>query len=65
MDSSSICVVNTLRVDLVIKRITLSSSDKGETKDPFCKGSDKLSIAVLWGVEDTVKDAINKAKVMK
>jgi hypothetical protein len=65
VDSSSICVVNTLRVDLVTKRITLSSSDKGETKDPFCKGSDKLSTAVLWGVEDTVKDAINKAKAKK
>ena len=39
VDSSPICVVNTLRVDLVKKRITLSSADKGVTKDPLCKGS--------------------------
>jgi hypothetical protein len=62
VDSSPICIVNTLRVDLVTERITLSSSDKGVTKDPFCKGSDKLSTAVLWGMEDIKKDAINRAK---
>ena len=62
MDSSPICVVNTLRVDLVTKRITLSSSDKGVTKVPLCKGSDKLSTAVLWGLEDMTKDAIERAK---
>jgi hypothetical protein len=62
VDSSPICVVNTVRVDLVTKRITLSSSDKGVTKDPFCKGSDKLSTAFLWGLEDTTKDAIERAK---
>lgn len=62
VDSSPICIVNTLRVDLVTKRITLSSSDKGVTKDPFCKGSDKLSTAVLWGMEDIKKDAINREK---
>jgi len=32
------------------------------TKDPFCKGSDKLSTAVLWGMEDIKKDAINREK---
>jgi hypothetical protein len=62
VDSSPICIVNTLRVDLVIKRITLSSSDKGATKDPFCKGSDKLPTAVLWGMEDVTRDAIERAK---
>jgi len=62
VDSSPICIVNTLRADLNTKRITLSSSDKGVTADPFCKGSDKLSTAVLWGMEDIVKDAINRAK---
>ena len=65
VDSSPICIVNTLRVDLVTKRITLSSSDKGVTKDPLCKGSDKLSTAVLWGEEEIVKDAINRAKAKK
>lgn len=65
VDSSPICIVNTLRVDLLTKRITLSSSDKGVTKDPFCKGSDKISTAVLWGRDDITKDAINRAKTKK
>jgi hypothetical protein len=65
VDSSPICIANTLRVDLITKRITLSSSDKGVTKDPFCKGSDKLPTAVLWGEEEIVKDAIEKAKAKK
>lgn len=65
VDSSAICIVSTLRVDLSAKRITLSSSDKGVTKDPFCMGSDKLPTAVLWGEEDIVKDAINRAKSKK
>jgi hypothetical protein len=46
----------------VTKRITLSSSDKGVSKDPFCKGSDRIPTAVLWGEEEIVKDAIEKAK---
>jgi hypothetical protein len=65
VDSSPICIVNTLRVDFVTKRITLSSSDKGVTKDSLCKGSDKLSTAVLWGEEEIVKDAIDSAKSKK
>jgi hypothetical protein len=65
VDSSPICIVNTLRVDLVTKRITLSSSDKGVTKDPFCNGSEKLSTAVLWGEKDITKDAIDRAKSKK
>lgn len=62
VDSSPICIVNTLRVDLIVKRITISSSDKGVTKDPFCKGSDKIATAVLWGQDDVVKDSIARAK---
>jgi hypothetical protein len=62
VDSSPICIVNTLRVDLATKRVTVSSSDKGVNKDSFCKGSDKLSTAVLWGMEDIKEDAINRAK---
>jgi hypothetical protein len=54
-----------MRVDLVTRRITLSSSDKGVTKDPFCKGSDKLPTAVLWGEEDFVKDQIDRTKAKK
>jgi hypothetical protein len=65
VDSSPICTVDTIRVDFATKRVTLSSSDKGVTKDPFCKGSDKLPTAVLWGEDEIVKDAINKAKSNK
>jgi hypothetical protein len=65
VDSSPICIVNTLRADFVTKRVTLSSSDKGITTDPFCKGTDKLSTAVLWGEKDIVKDAIDRAKSKK
>jgi len=65
VDSSPICIVNTLRVDLYARRVTLSSSDKGVTKDPFCKGSDKLPTAVLWGEADVTKDQINRAKSKK
>ena len=65
VDSSAICIVSTIRADFVTKRITLSSSDKGVTKDPFCKGSDKIPTAVLWGEEDIVQDAVNRAKSKK
>lgn len=62
VDSSPICVANTLRVDLITQRVTLSASDKGVSKDPFCKGSDKISTAVLWGMDDIVKDSIARPK---
>jgi len=62
VDSSPICIVKTLRADLNTKRITLNSSDKGVTTNPFCKGLDKLPTAVLWGIDDITKDAINRAK---
>jgi hypothetical protein len=61
VDSSPICIANTLRVDLISKRVTLSSSDKGVKADS-CKGLDKLPTAVLWGMDDITKDAINRAK---
>jgi hypothetical protein len=65
VDSSEICIVSTIRVDLVTKRVTLSFSDKGVTKYPSCKGSDKLPTVVLWGSEDIANDAVNKAKSKK
>jgi hypothetical protein len=64
VDSSPICVANTLRADLITKRITLSSSDKGVTSS-FCKGIDKLPTTVLWGVKEVVKDAVDRAKNKK
>lgn len=62
VDSSAICIVSTIRVDLATKRITLSSSDKGQSTNPFCKGSDKLSTAVLWGSKDIAEDAVKRAR---
>jgi hypothetical protein len=49
VDSSAICVVNTIRADLLAQKVTLSSSDKGVSTDPLCKGSDKLPTAFLTG----------------
>lgn len=37
VDSSPICVVNTLRFDLIAKNITLTMALKGQTKDSYCK----------------------------
>jgi hypothetical protein len=65
VDSTPICMVNTLRADFRAKRVTLSSSDKGVTKDPFCKGTDKLGTAVLWGVDDVIKDQIERTSPKK
>ena len=65
VDSSALCIVSTLRVDLVTKRVTLSSSDKGVTKDPLCKGTDKIPTAVLWGSEEIANDAVSRAKSKK
>jgi hypothetical protein len=66
MEESPTCisygVVTTLSADLKNKRITLSYSDNGVKKIAFCMASGKHSTAVLWGFEDTVKDAINRAK---
>ena len=38
VDSSPICVVNTLRFDFAAKKVSLSSTLKGETRDKFCTG---------------------------
>ena len=38
VDSSPICVVNTLRFDFAAKNVSLSSALKGETRDKFCTG---------------------------
>ena len=55
VDSSPICVVDTLRADFVAKKVTLSSTSKGVTNYPFCKGMEKLPTAFLLGQEDAVK----------
>ena len=50
VDSSPICVVNTLRFDFAAKKVTLTMALKGETKDPFCKDI-KATTSFLGGVE--------------
>lgn len=59
VDSSPICVVNTLRFDFVAKKVTITLSLKGETKDPFCKGT-KATTAFLGGVNDQIKKDLKK-----
>jgi hypothetical protein len=54
VDSSPICVVNTLRFDFAAKKVTMTMSLKGETKDPFCKNL-KATTAFLGGVKDQIK----------
>jgi hypothetical protein len=59
VDSSPICVVNTLRFDFAAKKVTITASLKGETKDPFCKDM-KATTAFLSGVEDQIKKVTKK-----
>ncbi len=59
VDSSPICVVNTLRFDFGTKKVTITMSPKGETKDPFCKDV-KARTAFLGGVEDRLRRDIKK-----
>jgi hypothetical protein len=59
VDSSPICVVNTLRFDFVAKKVSITMSLKGETKDPFCKDM-KATTVFLGGVKDEIKKNINK-----
>jgi len=37
VDSSPICLVNTLRFDFAAKKVSISSTSKGETRDKSCK----------------------------
>jgi hypothetical protein len=37
IDSSPICLVNTLRFDFAAKKVSISSASKGETRDKLCK----------------------------
>jgi hypothetical protein len=51
VDSSPICMVNTLRFDLIAKKVSISSTSKGETRDSFCKDvtPSKTATAFLTG----------------
>ena len=37
VDSSPVCLVNTLRFDFAAKKVSISSASKGETRDKYCK----------------------------
>jgi hypothetical protein len=56
VDSSPICVVNTLRFDLVAEKVSASSvhkTDKLASKDPFCKDL-AIPPAFLGGPHDKI-----------
>jgi hypothetical protein len=55
VDSSDKCIVTTLRADFVTKRVSLSSTSKGVTNDPYCKELDKLPTVFLLGQDDAFK----------
>jgi len=62
VDTSPICVMNTFRVDIAAKTITLSSTKKVDAageKDKFCKDIDTPT-SVLGNSEDVVADIIKK-----
>jgi hypothetical protein len=64
VDSSPICVVNTLRFDFAAKKVTTTMSLKGETKDPLCKDI-KATTAFLGGAKDQIKKDIKKGNESK
>jgi hypothetical protein len=67
VDSSPICVVNTIRADFVAKTITISSAKKATKladKDPFCKVVDQ-STASLVNSEEVIQKIAQKAKQKK
>jgi hypothetical protein len=60
VDSSPVCVVNTLRADLISKRITLSTTDK-DASNRLCKtmiGTPQT--AFLLGFKDVIKTITSK-----
>ena len=59
VDSSPVCVVNTLRFDFAAKKVSMTMALKGETRVPFCKDG-KATTAFLGGVEDKIKKEIKK-----
>ena len=61
VDSSPICLVNTLRADFQKHKVTLSSTSKGETKDKMCEHTETPT-AFLGGSHDAVKRILMKAK---
>jgi hypothetical protein len=63
VDSSPICVVNTLRADFTAKKVSISSTSKAETRDKFCTAmyADPATFktAFLMGWKDEFPDKKN------
>jgi len=59
VDSSALCAVNTLRLDFVARKVTITTSPKGATTNPVCKG-ENATTAFLGGVQDQIKKDIMK-----
>ena len=51
VDSSPICVVNTLRFDFKAKKVGITMASKGDTRDSHCKDV-KATTAFLGGLND-------------
>jgi len=47
VDSSPICLVRTLRVDFAAKKVSISDTSKGETRDKLCKDLPPSATAFL------------------
>ena len=62
VDSSPISVATTLRIDFRAKNVALSSTSKGETKDPMCKDTEKMPTALLGGAIDETKKKEDRPK---
>jgi hypothetical protein len=48
VDSSPVCLVTTLRFDLALKRVTVSSASKHETRFPVCKDVESAATGVAY-----------------
>jgi hypothetical protein len=48
VDSSPICLVNTLRFDFAAKKVSISSTSKGNTKDELCKNLSPSMMATAF-----------------
>jgi hypothetical protein len=64
VDSSPICTVNTLRLDLVTKKVSLSSISKAETRVELCNG-ETATTTFLTGLDDEYRRIDTEAKPKK
>ena len=62
-DTSPICEVNTLRFDLVAKKVSISSVQKTDglaNKDPLCKDLGVAPPAFLGGMQDKINQDLGR-----